>query len=812
MSEEQNILDGDNGKEMTPEERRLVALLAEMPKRHCPPRVRENVLAALRRQAEGEAGPIEVTEAPRARIIALPFRRRMLRILEVAAVLAVAAIGLKVYHDVRPRAGIEMDELTRKAAAPTSKPKETGGIADKESPLPVSEFNYIEKETGAAREHGVGKAEGREEPVDNLDTGKADEAGKAAGDALTEAKGGIEKENDAGFGRAYFKDYAPDRYGKAETSPKIGEALLKTTPSPGSAAKLVSGPGMPAGPPATVLPSLVPTQSLPAAAPAPAPPARSLAEKPAAPVALLSSSGVMVAGETAPTDAAKVGLEPKGGAMKVAGGVEGARKPAVEAETQPKTPAYGTVNGASRRLEKAEATATLTGASTVLGATGFGGGFGYDLKKGEGISATAKRGMGQPARTSDAITAAGKASGPVPDANGSVVGERMDQVAGVSEKAKALDQSGRPLRDTQREGSERLRLAGKAGQQEEKAVAQKAPTEQEKGQQINVAQDLFYRQGDLNWIEIESSAPVQQQIIARNNIDEIRVPPAPEPAVTQVAQRTDGDTTWTQFVQNAVASFGQLVGSFGGTITETQEVVVMPRARHAVVVECNIPAPNGSVLISAVNQKRMVAVSNEWGNQANVDGRLVLEQTKEAGSGGRATSTGRALFQSVTPEDRQRQRPMDALSQLAGNLRAGQFYGQNQMPVQRMNEEELANNRLPTVSNFYVQTPPARQTELYANRRSARSMQIVEQARFGQQRNVMGRGQQDTFNAQIGTSVTPTAWGIANAPGGGVVGGANVGQQRGVPIQETRLYFVLEPDRLPLQVVPSAARTQPASR
>jgi hypothetical protein len=259
-----------------------------------------------------------------------------------------------------------------------------------------------------------------------------------------------------------------------------------------------------------------------------------------------------------------------------------------------------------------------------------------------------------------------------------------------------------------------------------------------------------------------------------------------------------------------VASFGQLVGNFGGTITDTQEVVVMPRTRRAVVVECSIPAPNGSVLINTVNQKRMVAVSNEWGNQANVDGRLVLEQTKEAGSGGRATSTGRVLFQSVTLEEGQRQRPIDAPSQLAGNLRAGQFYGRNQMPVQRMNEEELANNRLPTVSNFYVQTPPPRQTELYANRRSARSMQIVEQARFGQQRNVMG--QQDTFNAQIGTSVTPTTWSIANAPGGGVVGGANVGQQRGVPIQETRLYFVLEPDRLPLQVVPSAARTQPASR
>jgi hypothetical protein len=224
----------------------------------------------------------------------------------------------------------------------------------------------------------------------------------------------------------------------------------------------------------------------------------------------------------------------------------------------------------------------------------------------------------------------------------------------------------------------------------------------------------------------------------------------------------------------------------------------MPGRRRAVVVECNIAAVNGDALIKTVNQKRMMAVSNLNANQAPA--RLGV------------------YFESVAPSA-----------------------APNQLNIRPMNEKDLADNRLPAVSNFYVQPLPSNQINLYENRRSQRNERFARQQVANQQPRADNFAQQNAFNFRGAEATAPSSGGgevakygqmgatlnqerVArkssasqmSAPrrGSGVMGGAQVAQQAPAPVQETRLYFVLEPDQLPMQVVPPAAasRVQPAAK
>jgi len=107
MSDERKIFGTDEGERPTPDEARLEALLAQMPKRSCPPRVRQNVLAALREETETEPAAAKPSGAS---VVDLWFRRRALRFLQAAAAVAVVVVGVKVYLEIRPRLAVEPGE------------------------------------------------------------------------------------------------------------------------------------------------------------------------------------------------------------------------------------------------------------------------------------------------------------------------------------------------------------------------------------------------------------------------------------------------------------------------------------------------------------------------------------------------------------------------------------------------------------------------------------------------------------------------------------------------------------------------------
>ncbi len=68
MSDERNISNGNSEPDApSAEDRRLEALLAGLPRRRCPERVRRNVMAALQTELEASAGRVIVLthEAPK---------------------------------------------------------------------------------------------------------------------------------------------------------------------------------------------------------------------------------------------------------------------------------------------------------------------------------------------------------------------------------------------------------------------------------------------------------------------------------------------------------------------------------------------------------------------------------------------------------------------------------------------------------------------------------------------------------------------------------------------------------------------------
>jgi len=843
MPDERNILRGNDGKEPTAEERRLEALLAQMPRRRCPSHVRDNVLASLRGQMESEAPPVE---APKVRVIALPFRRRVYRILEVAAVFALMAIGIKVYHDLRPRLRIEPAELAPgKTGAPAKEEAEVAGTEAKGYEVRETEkLHEPVKMAVDANGNEVGKAMPLARTNGRRVAGKGEEKGlvetPSAGTIPAVEKSGeidLRKEGRKDVGGLGHGEVSGklDALGKAVDAPaqladgmvsggdvrrggpvgKSGVAQPKATPTAAPtlarATATPPSPGVPGASPAAPVAKprdksgLATAEAGAPAAPAPLPLAtaaplgetdsRDLAPKAAA--APKSGAGFAFieqpAGETkAAADAKSAPMETAASGVEKRGIAKG-RTAETESRPEEKTARYMEYS-APGGPEKPAAKASGTG-GTAAG-QGVAGGSGRAPT--EEVLGAAKKEEPRASRAPAISPTAAKAPERYAIAGKGIDGEGILPPADLG-KAKS---EGQPAKQGQ-ESSDFL-FMNQFGQVRQTTEIAQQKTEYLVGQKAiggpvtandNVAGDFFLRRSNLSWVEIESSAPIQERIHARNTIDEIRDLPAP--TLAPVAQQPDRETTWTLFVRNSVASFSELVSNFDATITDSQEIVVIPGERPAVMVECSLPASNRDVLLNTVNQKRMMAISNV--ENTPVRQGLLSEQVGEESITRQTSAPGLAGFQSM-PQDRalnQQQRRRTSL-QTYGRFEGGQNIGQNLFSVQRMKEDELANNRLPAISNFYVQTPPAKQADLYANQRRARNVQSWAHQTTGRMAN-MG-AQQLAFDN--GTTVaaalrlTPTT------------ASALAVQQPARPIPTTRLYFVLEPDQLPAQVVPPAAQTR----
>jgi len=832
MADRENILGGDDGKEMTPEERRLVALLAEMPRRSCPPRVREHVLAAVRGEARDAEEPVEPPaprEVRKARVVAIPFRRRMLRVLEAAAVLAVAVIGLKVYHDVRPNADLRPSDLVRQPAEPSNAPAVGVSLADKkESPPPESKGVSVEEKLAVGGEGGGRKDETLDKTKADLNSDIMGKTAKAAGDGVVAVSGAIEQRRGIEAGATDHKALVADESAKPETAAKSAALKRLTAPGkagdqpaieefvaiPATAGKAAEMPGLSKSPAPAPAPPLAPAKPAPASAPAatPAPTTRMFGARAVTPATPAPAASAAAQAEAKPAVIAKISAASArgyGSAAQPAERVGGAKEDAdVSSKAAPAVSTFD-VDGSSVLAREGRQKSDATSLETVADQGGLRAGFGMSQTAGTSSKGGAEAAVAD--RTPALDKAAGKAPGGPTVPGAETEKQDSSQIVAAPKEGDSLTrlrqtQAGEPAGALQTS-----RALAEPTSQVREAIGQQATPARRRGATELVAQGPRFGQSDLSWFEVESSPAVQRQLLGRNRIAEVRA--APDEAFGRATQAADRKTTWVQFVQNSVASFQQLVGSYGGTITDSQEVVVTPGDRRALVVECDIAAANADTLVKSVSQKRMLAVSNT--NADQVTARPVLTPAATTESRYRALSNTDTVFRSVSQN-------------------AAQNIGQNQLPIQRMNERDLASNRLPMVSNFYVQTLPANQADLYANRRGARTENFFNQeAEVGKAAGQTAQG----FNYQVTTNAERAA-GVeaakdnrlalgqqtqAKAAPGGVLGGAfspgGAPGGSGAPVAQqarvapaTRLYFVLEPDRLPTQVVPMASRQLPAAK
>jgi hypothetical protein len=105
MADHDHIEEAENGGRPTLEERRVEELLARAPRRSCPPRVRETVMARLREEAASSDARASTSRRSGPRVIALWFRRHTMALAQAAALLAIAVITLTVYIEFRPQLG-----------------------------------------------------------------------------------------------------------------------------------------------------------------------------------------------------------------------------------------------------------------------------------------------------------------------------------------------------------------------------------------------------------------------------------------------------------------------------------------------------------------------------------------------------------------------------------------------------------------------------------------------------------------------------------------------------------------------------------
>jgi hypothetical protein len=784
MSDERNIVNGGNGDDLrpqTPEEERLEALLAAMPRRRCPSRVRESVMAALRRQVEAE--PV-LAEPLKAKVVSMWFGPRAMKALEVAAVLAIVAIGYKVYHDVRPRVGIGPVELGYRSTPVVAK---GGAVADLDvskavpavpaTEQPLEEKRELEEsEKAKEAEAGLVPKMGKDGP--SVDKGGGDFLG-LLGAPKEPVQLQVEHLKILAEGRQADQKQLPDYAYQNEAATRQRMAGPKAAPKDFASPK-----------PEVAAPAAK------AAATAPLP-------TPALPLGSVSGAEQPIrmkarAAEKARPLAVAVPPSPKQPEAPISGA-----KKADSTIAQKSVPAR-------RRIEPATVSTREADGEVRVQEDFF--------MRGEGV-------RGQPVHGKAAAEVAGKAR----DTNAPVLREAQQALqpepvrppGAIAENASGRLEKGGPIEDRMylagtaggagagassgpaqqmpKDGARSLYSAGLGGVggpngrqavlqngQWQMGIATSPTVEQARmagRSQLRLTYGIPSPPSDLAWLEIETSAPVRDRYLEHNAITDIQAPPAPAQAVRQ----DNRETTWTAFSQKALAAFGRLVGEFGGRITEVQEVLLMPGARRALMVQCTLAAANGDGLLNTVNQKRMVAVSNSDLQQAT--NRLPGVSVTRAFPS-RQSTTGEAVALNLV---------------------------QNQRILFRLNEKELAGNTMNLYSNFFVQAPPANWNWNVENRQRAGNFQYSPGQRAGGVE--MGWGRNQGKNADAATA--PLA-GNQSSPGSA----AGYGQMRGpetragvttaapvaapAPAPETVLYFVLEPDALPATATPSTQNQLPA--
>jgi len=831
MSDERNILNGGNGDDLTPqspEDERLEALLAAMPRRHCPPRVRESVMAALRGQVEAESAP---AARPTAKVVSLWFGPRVLKALEIAAVLAVVAVGFKVYRDVRPRVGIVPTELAYKspAAAPEaivladadsdrSKAEAGGGVGGLSvEPKLKSEKPQSGTDENAALDLKAGKSavaavvEGKAAPIAEAEKG-VPPLGTVGGDFLNvpgAAKDAVQVQIDRS---AVAAGNRPDDLKQSRDYADAGAVTArKSAAEPQSELKETAQP-----PPVTAAPAAKPTAT------APPPPAAPPAAAPA-----------VVASGTDQAVAMKVRGVEEAPAVAVAAPPV-AKQPAIAVASEKKADAQTLEESlpAVRRIEQARSSTPAAEREARARVESFGRG-----ARGPGVAGQAGRGKAaeQVAEGAAISNAPALEEARGPSRPESSLRQRAVAKSGLGQLEKGVaftDElampggagSGRTAGSSapvaqmpkgamggEQQLGDGVHALGAYGAQQSIALNgqwQMATSATELRQSLAPADRLQRRfrgvpspPADLAWFEIETSSPVREQFLERNAITNILAPPPPAPA-RQTAAQDNRETTWTAFSQKALASFGRLVGEFNGRITDVQEVVLVPGARRALMVQCTVAAANGNGLLNTVNQKRMAAVSNSDLQQAadRLDGFSVTR---------------------IPSNQAAADRPI-ALNTL-----------QSQRGVVRMNDKELAGNSLTFYSNFFVQVPPPNRNWNVDNRQAGDMYFYSPNQQPGGAEPRWGANQAKYGNVQAATplSAGQVAAGPAPSPYGlptqymssgsaSLAAGFAVGQTQSqnakagiaptappttTPTPETVLYFVLEPDPLPAT---AAAPTQ----
>ncbi|KPL09175.1 hypothetical protein AMJ85_07070 [candidate division BRC1 bacterium SM23_51] len=650
MSDERKIFGTDESERPTPDEARLEALLAQMPKRSCPPRVRQNVLAALREETETEPAAAKPSGAS---VVDLWFRRRALRFLQAAAAMAVVVVGVKVYLEIRPRLAVEpaervaissdVDRIESRALTPQATPRDV--VRHKAPQLPKEgrvETALHDKRAEKFDEMDLAK---KDEPERRLEIAQRPKGGRA------EEYFALRQERDAVRGR--LED-------RAKTGPAVAPPEVPLEAVPRKADTLAK----------TDLEELsqkVEERAREAEAPASKP-------EPSADLAARRTFGRLAEPDR------ELAAPPKGAV-------------AIEA---PETTAVTVANGV------------------------------VELKS---ALSPAKADASEPAGPPPLVTLG--ISAPV---DGDADRDRRERFF-------AAYQATTPSRELERENVAQLRRRARSAREQVAATA---------------GAQYFYYGGDLEWLEVESPAPVQQRILARNQISEIQM----QAAEPQALPPADTKTTWALFAGNSVASFGELVDRFGGTVTNAQEIVVMPGSRQAVMVECAVPVSNGSALINTVNQKRLVAVARP-ARAAGAKATPAPSEERKSRAVARPVEVEAAAAPATAP--------LWVAKPVPG--RPAERAGLGQLTVQRVGERDLAKQRLDAYANFFVQISPPAQAQ-----------------------NLMGR--------QVARGVQSRTWQFADE-----VQGVTTGVQLGYALREgapppdaTVLHFVLEPDQLPIQV------------
>lgn len=643
MENERNITGNGEGAEVSAEERRLEVLLSQMPRRRAPTRIRENVLAALRAEAEQEM-PLP-QEAPKAEVVSLWFRRRILRALQAAAVLAVVVIGTKIYLDMKPGLDVGPREPSRDLTSDLEyfKTPESGGEERIRKDL-ASQYEY-NREVVASQ---VTKAS---RPLEEKE--------KSGSDVVTSSRravGGDADGESEPMGRP-----AEQIWSKAHEM-KSGRGLADGSSRPGKA------PSKPAvsEPPATEA-SILAEQSgfkgLGKDEEAPA------GRKPASATPRQSNDALPGLGVATPKGVDTYALGAKGPESTLLRERQG--KTHETLDVQSRTPKDKPVSETSERTDDRNQLKSMEDLATlpIRGRRGEGDRSEEGMRRSEAAQARESTAEDQP-KTALAPTLP-RERGAAREVNGSgASGINLKKLSdtGVAQRAPRLaGEEDLPETAAQQQGAIEGTVAFVPAQPG-MGTAGGGPTSSVNG--------AFF--DNLEWVEVLSSPVVERQIIASNSIDSIRL----SARALGEFQEEDRKTTWPAFRRNAVTSFNTLlVNGFGGYVNRTADVVLEPGQRPAVVVECSVPDQNGDALIAAVNQKRLLA------RQAPEADRLsgaIDERHKLGGVTTRAGSESR--------------KANEAWGTLKASVR--------KMSESEVARIYLATTGDYSVSNYYVQVPP----------------------------------------------------------------------------------------------------------